>query len=455
MTNPRISFWKTTSIATASALSGIAVLLAGLGLGWTRFDTLSWFAYFVLGAALLFIGLITAWLILIAVGGMIALRRDTLEAQGRPYAQYARRESVRDSMAAKWSAAFLRRFGSREDRDKCLKLRPGELVEVRTLGEIMRTLDSNGTLDCVPFMPEMAAYCGKRARVFRRIDKLNDWINSTGLKRMRNLVLLEEIRCDGSEHGGCQSNCHLRWHEAWLRRVSSSAPPATAPNLPKATTELIAELRRLAKRNDEATAGVRYICQATALTAGGVPLYWQDPRHYARDLLTGNVRPWPFFVGVALACFNWIQQYRGGVVSAHHSLGITNTSPHAVLNLRPGELVRVKPKHLIEITLNNRRRNRGLWFDRDMLRFCGGVYRVRARVERVIVEKTGELRQLTNPCIILEGCTATGEYLAFNPENEHIFWREIWLERVTPAVDHTVTGPAGIRTEVVECRPVR
>jgi hypothetical protein len=66
-----------------------------------------------------------------------------------------------------------------------------------------------------------------------------------------------------------------------------------------------------------------------------------------------------------------------------------------------------------------------------MLRFCGGEYKVAAVIERVIVEATGTLKELTIPCIVLEGVTATGEYRGFNPEDEHIFWREIWLERVS------------------------
>jgi hypothetical protein len=38
--------------------------------------------------------------------------------------------------------------------------------------------------------------------------------------------------------------------------------------------------------------------------------------------------------------------------------------------------------------------------------------------------------QLGNPCIVLDGVSSTGEYLAFCPQNDLIFWREIWLERV-------------------------
>lgn len=431
MAEYRLSYWKTTAAAAALAIIGVAVLFAPLYLEWTRAGVLTWAAGIGTGVAALSIGLATAWLGLVAAGGLIALRRDALEAEGRPYARGTRRECTLGPLLLKWRASIRRRLALGANSRAHLGLRPGELVEIRSVDEILRTLDGNGTLEGVPFMPEMVPYCGERARVFRRIDKLNDWVHGTGLRRMRDLVLLKDLRCDGSAHGGCQANCHLRWREAWLRRVGADAPspsPAACPR-PRPDPE---DLSRFALRQRNDAGEIRYVCQATELTAGAGPLRWGDPRHYARDLLTGNVRLGRFIVGVALACFNWAQRYRGGVGFPVYSVGTSNNSPHEALELRPGELVRVKPKHLIETTLNNRSRNRGLWFDREMLRFCGGEYRVKARVERAIVEKTGELRLLTNPCIILEGVTATGEYLAFNPENEYIFWREIWLERVNP-----------------------
>jgi hypothetical protein len=141
----------------------------------------------------------------------------------------------------------------------------------------------------------------------------------------------------------------------------------------------------------------------------------------------------PLCTGLAIAFFNRVQRKHGGPVFPNYSVETTKASPHEALGLQPGDLVRVKPKSLIEPTLRASR-NRGLWFDRDMIRFCGAEHRVKTRVERVIIEKTGELRPLTNPCIILDGVTATGEYQGFNPENEYIFWREVWLERVAPSI---------------------
>ena len=66
------------------------------------------------------------------------------------------------------------------------------------------------------------------------------------------------------------------------------------------------------------------------------------------------------------------------------------TTPHAVLNLQPGELVRIKSKHEIEQTLNAQFKNRGLWFDKEMTRFCGGNYRVRSAREPPNRRKIGQ-----------------------------------------------------------------
>ena len=42
-----------------------------------------------------------------------------------------------------------------------LDLRPGEWVEVRSAPEILATLDEQGALDGLVFMPEMLKYCGR------------------------------------------------------------------------------------------------------------------------------------------------------------------------------------------------------------------------------------------------------------------------------------------------------
>jgi hypothetical protein len=107
------------------------------------------------------------------------------------------------------------------DGNIALKLRAGELVEVKTKEEILATLDDQGTLDRLPFMPEMLEFCGKRFKVFKRAHKTCDTIEYTGSRWMKNAVHLEGTRCTGSDHGGCQAACLLFWKEAWLRRVKT------------------------------------------------------------------------------------------------------------------------------------------------------------------------------------------------------------------------------------------
>ena len=102
----------------------------------------------------------------------------------------------------------------------------GDVVEVKSLDEIRATLGPDGTFEDVPFMDEMQRYCGKRYRVWNRTDKI--CVERDGFleyRRMRDAVLLEEVRCDGSGHDGCQKLCLIFWKEAWLRPVAPGTPP--------------------------------------------------------------------------------------------------------------------------------------------------------------------------------------------------------------------------------------
>ena len=109
------------------------------------------------------------------------------------------------------------------------KLRAGDLVEIRSAEEIAATLGPDATLDALPFMPEMLRHCGQRVRVSKRSHKSCDTINKTGNRRMDRTVHLEDLRCDGSAHGGCQAGCLLFWKEEWLRPVSDASPVAPTP----------------------------------------------------------------------------------------------------------------------------------------------------------------------------------------------------------------------------------
>ena len=55
-------------------------------------------------------------------------------------------------------------------------------------------------------------------------------------------------------------------------------------------------------------------------------------------------------------------------------------TPVVNLNLRPGEFVRVKSYKDILATVDRDWVNRGMSFDAELVPYCGGVYRVQARV---------------------------------------------------------------------------
>ena len=324
MHDNRRSYLKTIAMAGA-ALAVASFALAVVLVSWRRDPALPvWTGAFVVAVACV-IALGIGILVLVIAGGCIALRRDALEARGRAYAPARRREWLPGPMGLALLQAF-RRLASIWAHDSTnLGLHAAELVQVRPLAEILPTLDSRGTLEGTPFMPEMVPFCGRTVRVFRRVEKLNDWVHKTGLHRIRDTVLLEGLRCEGSSHGGCQANCHLRWKEAWLRRVSPRSPAQSTPE--GLRPETLEGLERLARQSD-GVGGERYVCQATELTAGAPRIEWGDPRHYLRDLLTGNVRPGPFMVGVALALFNAVQRQRGGAsVSLLHGR-YSQVDPH-------------------------------------------------------------------------------------------------------------------------------
>ena len=326
-----------------------------------------------------------------------------------------------------------------------LGLRVGELVEVRSKEEILRTLDENGRLDQLPFMPEMLKYCGKKFKVFKRADKTCDTIEKTGCRRMYNAVHLE-TRCDGQAHGGCDAGCLLFWKEAWLKRVQPEREFAVSKPAPSRVTNTVssqgkvyncteADFMRAARINAGlgSTNDDVFSCQATELRNATSPLFWWDIRQYLRDLASGNVRIGEFIHVISIALFNAIQRYRRGRTYPFVPLPKLRKTPTEILNLIPGDLVQVKRKEEIIATLDTKGKNRGLWFDVEMTRYCGGEFKVLRRVEKIIDEKSGRLVRLPNDCVVLDGviCRASlSRERLFCPRSITPYWREIWLKRV-------------------------
>src|SRR5438477_12950512 len=99
-----------------------------------------------------------------------------------------------------------------------LDLKVGDVVEVRSEAEILATLDENGELESLPFMPEMLQYCGQRLVVYKIAHKTCDTLTRSGIRKMDNAVHLAAVHCDSGGHGGCEAACLYIWKATSVRQ---------------------------------------------------------------------------------------------------------------------------------------------------------------------------------------------------------------------------------------------
>jgi hypothetical protein len=347
-----------------------------------------------------------------------------------------------------------------------MSLRAGDWVEVRSKEEILRSLDANGRLNGLPFMPQMFEYCGRRFRVYKSAHKTCDTVNKTGGRSLPAGVHLENLRCDGRAYGGCQADCLLFWNAAWLNPVSDNSSDAESPDTngsrmpPSEHTTGCSEeavwAGRLAKDQD-AGEGPKYSCQATDLPVFTTPLPWWDARQYVKDYTSGNVSLGQLLSGGVYASCYYLVRPGGGrigrVRETFRSLydllarlwgGVPfprrrgtapdgRSAPLVSLDLQPGELVRVKSYKEILETVDRENKNRGLYFDAEMVPFCGKTFRVRSRVSQFIGEDTGRMITLRTPAVILENAWCHSCYSDRRmhcPRSIYSWWREAWLVRI-------------------------
>jgi hypothetical protein len=337
------------------------------------------------------------------------------------------------------------------------KLKTGEVVEVLSKEEILATLDADGTVAGMPFMPEMLQYCGKQLTVSAVAHKTCDTACRTGGRTLDRTVHLNGARCDGKAHGGCEADCNLFWREEWLKPVQArGAAPAkpVASHARACSEERLHEATLAASTRAGAPA---YRCQATQLFAASKPLPWWDIRQYLLDVSTGNHRLldaarvlWlaavfhllelPFGYRVFRSIYERVHRALTGrpAPQVAGKIPAGGTTPCESLNLAPGELVRVRQPAEIAATLNVANKNRGMWFGPELEPFCGESFRVRRRVTRIIDERSGQMLAMRSPCISLEGVVCRAHYSEKRllcPRAITPYWRENWLERVGPRAD--------------------
>jgi hypothetical protein len=328
-----------------------------------------------------------------------------------------------------------------EDTKSSHRFKPGDVVEVRPSAEILATLDASGALNATPFMPEMQQYVGKRFTVSKRVEKICDTINSTGSRRMHDTVFLEDLRCDGSAHGGCQAECRIYWKEAWLTPVGAESAPTNKPD------RGVQELERVVNASTHATATREpeeelFKCQATeAFRATEAIPSVASPGQYVREISAGNINM-VRFVRVAMRALSWKVGAELGM-----NIGSRERAPYVksmdgkleselAVPLQPGDLVEVKSADEIGRTLTPKGTHRGLRFSpSEMLPACGRKFRVRRRIDKIIDEATGRMLPMKSDCIALEGFVCDGNRSPgrwFCSRELFPYWREAWLKRVDP-----------------------
>lgn len=337
-----------------------------------------------------------------------------------------------------------------------LNLKAGEWIEVRSQEEILATLDQFGRFENAPYMAEMFHYCGHKFRVSKRADKTCDPAHEPwSIRRVKNCVHLQDLRCDGQAHGGCQAGCLIFWKEAWLKRADNNVVSAehlwqSGKNPGSRSGRWSVETVTAAGQSTNAEGETIYSCQATELRNYTSEMAAWDPRQYVRDLTSGNLSTGlagdsfgnqmlelllgliRLFRSLIISLFNLIPRRLKGPAYPF-LVGALENTPKATLDLQPGELVQVRSREEIVATLDKHNRNRGMLFDGEMLPYCGGIYRVLRRVHHIIDERSGKMVNMKSPCIVLEGVVCQSDFHRLCPRAIYPYWRENWLRRAATA----------------------
>ena len=319
-----------------------------------------------------------------------------------------------------------------------LNVRCGQRVRVKSLAEIEQTLDLDGTLDGMPFMPEMTKFCGQRVGVVRFANQVCANVGAVEIRHLANVVVLDVIRCDGQFHGGCEMGCDFLWKTQWL---SEDVEPAGSDDaklcdqqfenaeLAASDEDFQGKLIQLSHAaNSEASSAsssVCFRCQATELGAASSRSSALSLKQYRVERETNGVSVSRIGSFLAATLLRKITKRN------ENCEGPCRRTPVSHLNLKVGDKVQVKALDEIVKTLNSKGCNRGLWFDEaEMKPFCGRQLTVTRVINRLINEHTGELLELKVPSVVLNETQCSGLKRRFCGRGMLHFWREVWLEKI-------------------------
>lgn len=103
-----------------------------------------------------------------------------------------------------------------------LNLQPDDQVKVKSLEQILETLDMRGCNRGLWFdLAEMKPFCGKTLTVTRRIDRIINEGSGELLEMKVPSIVLNETSCSGLHRRFCSRAMLHFWREVWLERADS------------------------------------------------------------------------------------------------------------------------------------------------------------------------------------------------------------------------------------------
>ena len=194
--------------------------------------------------------------------------------------------------------------------------------------------------------PRCSSTSDRRSRSTRRSNAHATPSGYTGVRRLKDTVILDDLRCDGSGHarlpgavsdlleGGVAPSRERRRHE---RRRPTTTRFARAE----------ADRRANVHGEDSTPDAPIFRCQATELLRASEPVGWWSMRSLVHELTGGNVGPWRFVrvmtrlvVEEIARRLHLLSKYPFRV-AAH---GSRRHAPAPAVGLQPGELVQIRTK---------------------------------------------------------------------------------------------------------------
>lgn len=103
-----------------------------------------------------------------------------------------------------------------------LDLKVGDNVKIKSLGDILRTLDFNERNRGLRFTKELVPYCGKTSKVIKIVKNIVNEVNGEMIHFSNKCIILENVICTGEVSDKrlfCPKSCYPYWREVWLEKI--------------------------------------------------------------------------------------------------------------------------------------------------------------------------------------------------------------------------------------------